>query len=250
MVIEEGIKRLGRRAGIEISRYRPFAARRDRHLLETGIATVIDVGANTGEYGAGLRASGFDGRIISLEPLTSAFALLARRAKMDDAWECHNVAVGASDGEAIINVASNLASSSLLPMRAEHRVGAPEVTYVGHERVQLRRLDALALGVEGPALLKVDVQGYEQQVLAGAANTLRTVLLIECEVSIAPLYAGQPSFRQMIAGLADLGFEMSDIDPFFYDRSDGRVLSVDAMFSRTQPLIRDTAGHGSGGRSC
>jgi len=232
-LIEEHIKCLGRRAGIEISRYRPFAARRVRHLLEVGVTTVIDVGANVGDYGMGLRAFGYNGRILSFEPLTAAFARLAQRAAADDRWECHNVALGASDGEATIHVASNLASSSLLPMSDEHRRGAPDVSYVDEQRVQLRRLDALALDIEGPALLKIDVQGYEEHVLAGTTNVLPDVLLIECEVSIARLYDGQPTFRQMIDLLGALRFEIVDLDPFFYDRSDGRVLAVDAMFSRS-----------------
>ncbi len=62
---------------------------------------------------------------------------------------------------------------------------------------------------EPPALLKIDVQGYEEHVLAGATNVLAAVSLIECEVSIARLYEGQPSFRQMIDRLDDLGFEIS-----------------------------------------
>lgn len=219
--------------GIEITRYRPFAARRMRRLLENGIITVIDVGANTGGYGSDLRAFGYTGRIVSLEPLTVPFAELAQRAAMDGAWECHNVAAGERDDEVTINIASNVASSSLLAMRDEHRRGAPDVAYVAQEQVRLRRVDSLALDVLRPALLKIDVQGYEQQVLVGATNTLASVELVECELSIARLYEGQPSFQVMIDQLSSLGFEIVDLDPFFYDREDGRVLALDALFSRT-----------------
>lgn len=231
-MIEHLVKRLGRSVGIEISRYRPFADRRARWLLEREIATVIDVGANTGGYGSELRSFGYKGRIVSVEPLADAFAQLVERAASDLTWECHNVAAGDSDEEATINVASNVASSSLLVMRDEHRRGAPTVSYVAQERVRVCRLDSLGLDIQGPAMLKMDVQGYEAHVLAGATSALSAVALIECELSIAHLYEGQPSFWEMIDRLSNLDFEIVDLDPFFYDRDDGRVLAMDALFSR------------------
>jgi FkbM family methyltransferase len=231
-VIDQLVKRLGRQAGIEISRYRPFAARRVQLLRANGISTVIDVGANTGGYGSDLRAFGYSGRIISLEPLAGAFAELARRVSTDPRWECQRVAAGERDGEATINVASKSGSSSLLAMREEHRRGAPDVFTTGQERIRLRRLDSLDLDVQSPAILKIDTQGYEDRVLEGATKTLTSIALLECELSIARLYDGQPSFRKMIDLLSDLGFELYDVDPFFYERPGGRVLATDAMFVR------------------
>jgi len=72
MILYELVWRLGRRAGIEIARYRPLAARRMELLRANRIGTVIDVGANTGGYGSELRAFGYAGQIISLEPLAGA----------------------------------------------------------------------------------------------------------------------------------------------------------------------------------
>jgi FkbM family methyltransferase len=233
-MIAKLVKRLGRRVGIEVSRYRPYAARRMQLLDRTGILTVIDVGANTGGYGRELRASGYRGRIVSFEPVTAAFAELERRTTGDPAWERRNLALGASDDEKEINVASKTGSSSLLAMREEHHRGAPDVFYTGQERIRLRRLDSLNLEHLPPALLKIDVQGYEDKVLAGAIQTLADVALIECELSIAHLYEGQPSFRSMIDRLSELGFELVDLDPFFYDRADGRILAMDAMFARRE----------------
>jgi FkbM family methyltransferase len=232
MIFYELVRRLGRRAGIEISRYRPFAARRMQLLRVNSISTVIDVGANIGGYGSELRAFGYTGQIISLEPLASAFAELSRRAEPDPNWQCLNIAAGERNGNTIINVASQSVSSSLLPMRAEHRLGAPATFYTGQERICLRRLDSLDLAVTSPTMLKVDTQGYEDHVIAGAPLILSTVAILECELSLAHLYEGQPSFRSMIDRASDLGFELVDIDPFFRDRATGRVLSMDAIFVR------------------
>lgn len=231
-MIEDVVKRLGRRAGVEISHYRPFGARRAAELADHSICTVMDVGANTGDYAAELRAFGYMKRIISFEPLAAAFSELENRARQDASWECFNFAVGNVDGEAAIHVASNLASSSLLEMTDEHRSGAPDVSFTGQERVTLQRLDSLALDIKPPAMLKLDVQGYEHEVLKGARNTLPDITLVECELSIMRLYQGQPSIAEMIDSLCELGFELVDLEPIFFRQSDGRTLSVDGLFSR------------------
>jgi FkbM family methyltransferase len=238
MILDQ-VKRLGRRAGVEITRYRPFAARRMQLLRVSRIATVIDVGANTGGYGSELRASGYTGQIISIEPLAGAFAELSRRAEADLNWKCLNIAAGERDGDADINVASRSAASSLLPMRAEVRLGAPDAFYTGQERICLRRLDSLGLAVTSPALLKIDTQGYEYHVIDGAPDILSTIAILECELSIARVYEGQASFRSMIDRTSDLGFELVDIDPFFRERATGRVMSMDAIFVRNPDPQRD-----------
>ena len=232
MTLNQFMKLVGRRAGIEISRYRPYAARRMQLLRENRIATVIDVGANTGGYGSELRAFGYTGRIVSLEPLASPFAELVRRAEPDPNWQCLNIAAGERDDKSIINIASESASSSLLPMRAEHGLGAPATFYTGQESICLRRLDSLDLAITSPAMLKVDTQGYEAHVIDGAPVILTTVAILECELSIAHVYEGQPSFRSMIDRASDLGFDLIDIDPFFRERATGRVMSMDAIFVR------------------
>jgi FkbM family methyltransferase len=231
-VIADAAKALGRRFGVEISHHRPAGARRAARLHKYEIQVVADVGANVGQYASELRRFGYKGLIVSFEPLSSAFAELGRRAAGDPLWECHQVALGDEDTQRAINVASNLASSSFLPMRDEHRRAAPQISYGGTERVEVRRLDSYELAISTPAMLKLDVQGFEDRVLAGASETLPRISLIECELSIAMLYEGQPSFGSMMERFSNLAFEMIDLDPGFHDPRDGRILSVDATFSR------------------
>jgi len=102
---------------------------------------------------------------------------------------------------------------------------------VGVETVPIARLDDV-LDDDRPCLLKLDVQGYEDRVLDGAPVTLGRARLLQCELSIAELYAGQAPFRTLIDRLDDAGFGLVDLDPFFYDRTDGRVLALDALFAR------------------
>jgi hypothetical protein len=125
-------------------------------------------------------------------------------------------------------------------MRDEHRQGAPDVEYVRAEMVGVRRLDSLDLLVRPPAMLKLDVQGFEDRVLRGAEQLLQSVTLIECELSLAHLYEGQPSFREMLDRFADVGFEIFDLEPVFRERRAGRILSVDAWLERVADRARAT----------
>src|SRR6185503_14619714 len=88
------------------------------------IGLVVDIGANTGQYGSMLRRSGYKGPLLSIEPLSAAFRELSRRAGRDPNWSTIEAAVGAQNTEAEINVSANSASSSLLPMEERHLLNA------------------------------------------------------------------------------------------------------------------------------
>jgi FkbM family methyltransferase len=231
-MLAELVKKAGRRLGLDVSHYRPISRRRASRMHELGIRTVVDVGANAGQYGKALRAAGYSGAIVSLEPLAAAFSNLEHAASADSSWECLNVAAGAEQVTAQLNVASNTTSSSLLSMTKEHAAGAPTVAMVGHEMVTVRPLDDLVPHVTPPVMLKLDVQGYEAQALAGAEQLLTSTALLECELSLAPLYEGQEMFAGMVGLLHEHGFALVDLDPFFYDPRDGRVLALDGLFVR------------------
>lgn len=210
--------------------------RRTRMIEHHGIQTVIDVGGNVGSYGLQLREAGFRGRIISFEPTAGAYEALAACARDDGGWTAVRAALGETDGEVTINVAANrAASSSILPMGDLHRRLAPDAGYVATETVPLMTLDRalegeLAAGER--TLLKMDVQGYEAEILKGACRILGQVDLIECELSFVSLYDGQPLFEEMLALLRSLGFAPVQFSPGFTDRTTGYNLQVDGIFSR------------------
>ena len=90
----------------------PPEVRRGRLMIWRQIDLVIDVGANSGQYGGALRAAGYGGRILSFEPLAEAFATLSERCLDDPLWDCHCIAVGAGAGSAVLNVSRDLEASS------------------------------------------------------------------------------------------------------------------------------------------
>lgn len=230
-------------AGLDVSRRPPddepvlsrFDRRRDKLMQGSQVDVVLDVGASRGFFGLALRAAGYRGPIVSFEPLPDSFATLEQRARDDASWTVERLALGNADGEAVIHVAGNAVSSSLLPMAGRHLSAAPEAGYVADENVPAARLDSVAgryVSEAARAYLKMDVQGYEDQVLLGAAETLSRVVLIESELSLCRLYGGQMLCVDMITLLAELGFDLVAVEDAFVEAATGRTLQIDGIFAR------------------
>jgi len=229
-----------RRSGIEVSRYHPELdwKRNFMHQLDSHhVNVVLDVGANSGQYAAGLRAAGFRGRIVSFEPLSAPFSLLERKSSTDPLWDCRRCALGDSDGTISINVAGNAGeSSSVLPMLKTHQEAFPPANYVGIEEVPMRRLDSVAPELLRPTdvvYLKIDVQGFEKQVLAGGSATVQDRCVgMQLELSFLPLYEGGMLIREALDMACSLGFTLTGLSPCFTDMRNGRTLQADGVFFR------------------
>jgi FkbM family methyltransferase len=222
------------RLGYDVTREN-FKHRFVNALQYNGIGTVLDIGANTGQFGALLRRAGFRGRIVSVEPLGDAFAQLSRRAGSDPAWAVERAAVSDHAGAVTINVAGNSVSSSVLPMLERHAAAAPQSQYVRTEEVPATTVDELVVrhSIDPPtALLKVDVQGYEQAVLAGAARTLARFGAVRLELSLVPLYEGQALMHELVGQLAGHGFDLWLLEPGFTEPVTRRLLQLDGVFFR------------------
>jgi FkbM family methyltransferase len=200
---------------------------------------VLDVGANTGQYGRMLRAIGYGGLIISFEPLASAHKKLAVEAGADGNWlVAPRAALGSAKGSIEINVSRNSVSSSVLPMNDAHLSVAPKSRYVATETVALERLDDLLPSIfsgAGPVFLKMDTQGYEEEVLKGAAGILSKVVAIQMEISLIPLYQGAPTLVHLVSAMREFGFELFQVIPGFRDVATGQLLQLDGIFVRQLP---------------
>ena len=235
-VLRAAITQLARR-GYVVRRHP--AVRRQAMFSAYGVDLVFDVGAASGAYGSELRDFGYRGRLVSFEPLTSAYARLVRASADDAAWSTHQCALGRSAGTATINVASNSDSSSLLSLGAEHRRAAPQVDYVSTEEVQVARLDDVApdhLDSATAPFLKMDTQGFEGEVLAGGAETLARCVGVQLELSFVPLYEGGVLVDEMLGSLYDQGFRMVGLDTGFASPS-GQILQADGVFFRPERAL-------------
>jgi FkbM family methyltransferase len=221
------------RRGFEIRRHP--AQRRQRMFEGRGVDLVLDVGAADGGYGRQLRQFGYAGRIVSFEPLAASYAALSAHIAGDPGWTARNHALGDEAGEAVINVASNSASSSLLPMQDSHREAEPSVGYVGQETIRVERLDDIAgelVGERDTTFLKIDTQGFERQVLAGGASTVETVVGLQLELSFISLYEGGMLIDEAISWAYDHGFHLEVIEQGWAARS-GQMLQADGIFFRS-----------------
>jgi FkbM family methyltransferase len=229
-----GAKIFVHRAGFDVTR-ETFKRRFVRSLQAHGINTALDIGANTGQFGAALRRAGFGGRIVSLEPLQSAFDELSRHAAGDPGWTAQRNAVGATIGTLTMNIAANSVSSSPLPILDRHTDAAPGSAYVGTEQVAATTVDELVAAhaiTPETTLLKIDVQGYEQAVLDGAQGTLSRFAAVRTEMSLVPLYGGQVLMPELISYLGARGFALWMFEPGFVEPATGRLLQADGVFFR------------------
>jgi FkbM family methyltransferase len=233
------LQRLARRLGYDLTPRRKAKspnAQLVAVLAHFRITCVLDVGANVGQYGAMLRAWGYPGRIVSFEPQAGAHGALERRAAADPAWQvAPAMALGGRAGAIELEVSAESDMSSILPQSALLRQVSPSSAVVRKETVPLCRLDEVAapyLRPDDRVFLKVDAQGYEAEVLAGAGRLLERLAGIQLEMSLVPLYEGERAFRATLDDLAALGFEPCLFLPGYFERKLARQLQVDGVFMR------------------
>lgn len=238
--MKNAIKKAMRKLGIDVIKFTPEQSEiaQIQYLLAYHkINLILDVGANIGQYAKSVRNIGYSGEIVSFEPLSTAYSKLETRSRKDPLWKvAPRTAIGNVDGEIEINISGNSQSSSLLKMLDLHLNAAPQSVYVGSEVVRISKLDTIAQTyVENhidSVFLKIDVQGFEMQVIEGAFQILPKVEGIQMELSLAPLYEGQLLLDEMLKRVDQLGYELHAILPGFTDKRTGRLLQVDGVFFR------------------
>ena len=228
-----------RSLGFEIKRYTTASStyhRVHKFFSDNKFDTVIDVGAYDGTYAMSLRDLGFSGRIISFEPLSKIYPKILGNSKKDKKWIVPpRMAIGAEEGIKSINIAANYTSSSIMGMEDAHLNSAPESKFVGSEPVNVYTLDKVAgefVNSENVVFLKLDVQGYEAEVLKGAQKILPIVKGMQIELSLVPLYKDQLVFKQMLTYIEQLGYYLWDMQPCFRDKATGKLLQIDGIFVR------------------
>ncbi len=236
------------RFGIDVVRYRGtrFPERLPLELIhDHKVSLVLDVGASIGQTGAALRAGGYRGRIVSFEPQSEAFRALALASVNDAAWECRQVAIGDRRATVQVNIAQNSWSSSLLPMSERHRRASPASAYADSEDVQLVQLDDLRsefVRKRDRVYLKLDVQGYEAHVIAGAAETLADTVVVEAEVSLVELYEGQTLMSDFVGSMRGHDFFPLHLAPEFRDPATGELLQLNVWFGRRNSNAKGLSG--------
>ena len=214
-------------------------------LAHEGIDAVVDVGANTGQYGRMLREAGWQGPILSFEPLAEPRLALAKAAAGDPLWRlAPPLALGDSDGEVRIAQSAESDMSSILEQSPLLRSISPSSAVVARRTVACARLDGLGHLLESAwerLHLKVDVQGYEPEVLSGAAGLLPRIATIQLELALLPVYEGERGWREMVDRLDGLGFVPALVLPGYFERKLARMVQIDMVFARKDMVFARTA---------
>ena len=225
--------------GLNVRRYDPTHDLAELLKLY-GVETVFDVGANGGVSGRYFRNLGFEGKIVSFEPVGQYYKLLTQEAAGDSNWVCENVALADAEGEQEINVSGGHGgASSFLKKTGATWDSSPELEYVGRERVRVKTVDGAAREhyPEGDRLfLKLDVQGYERKVLEGAAQTMPRIVGVRIELSVAQCYEDEPLMPEMIDYLYGLGFRLCAISEAWSDARTREVFQLDGVFFRGEAV--------------
>jgi FkbM family methyltransferase len=231
--VRDRVKSLARNFGYDIRRIDSHVHKRPIDFIRSrGVDVVVDVGANVGQYAERLRSDGYAGWIISAEPVRAAFEILAARAAADARWQVLDLAFGEKQGCSEINISEASVFSSIRAQLPSAAAFNAESRVISRETIRMARLDDIFAELPGGRpFLKIDTQGYEQQVLMGASGCLAKFLGVQMELPIVHLYEGTWRFHEAAAYMHERGFEISNIVPVNYDFADPvSLLEIDCIF--------------------
>jgi FkbM family methyltransferase len=202
-------------------------------LKSIPLATLIDVGANIGQFSLLARTLHPAVRIHAFEPLSRPAGRFEHLFSADPQTTLHRCAIGPESSVSSMYVSGRDDSSSLLPITDEQVRFAAGTATVGREQVTVRRLDDVigASDIVCPAMLKLDVQGFELSALKGCGRLLDLMDFIYVEVSFVTLYQGQALADEIIQFLFAQGFSMAGANNPTFDEA-GHCIQADLLFRR------------------
>lgn len=205
-------------------------------LKQLDVDGILDVGANRGQFTLACRLA-LRAPIVAFEPIPQEAEVFQRVHGQTPGVRLIEAALGDHSGRARLHLSGRADSSSLLPIGARQEELFPETRAVGEIEVIVERLDRFQTHWPGCSrlLLKLDVQGFELQVLRGAPETLRNCAYVYAECSEVPLYDGQALRVEVASYLESHGFRAeSRWNPHYRA---GELIQADYLFAR-EPLRR------------
>jgi FkbM family methyltransferase len=231
--LRSGVNRLG----FDVIRLQRSPKRTLLGLTGLDIGTIIDVGANQGQFARMISSFFPRAELFCFEPLEEPFRKLSVWAQTQNGRvRCFQLALGDQEGEAQMHLhEQHTPSSSLLASTATYHRLYPQTRVERMTRIRVSTLDRVfedALDhLPREILLKLDVQGFEDRVLRGAGRMLALCKAVVLEVCLDPLYEGQADFSGLVQLLHEVGFRYAgNLDQAYGE--DGRVLFLDAVFVR------------------
>ena len=205
-----------------------------------GVDCVLDVGGNAGQYGRELRLIGYKGLIISFEPDQIAFNRLEDAASKDGRWFVRNIALGSTFGPADFNIMESSLFNSFRTPTADFTTSVKELNNIK----KVVSVNVSTLNNELPELfdiykfsrpfLKMDTQGFDVEVFKGADLYYDTLVGLQSELPIKPIYAELEKWTDTIDIYSSRGFELTRI--FAVNPYASELVEVDCFMLRKNLL--------------
>jgi FkbM family methyltransferase len=220
--------------------HRVLAGAEHRNVLFRGLGTVVDIGANRGQFALAVREWAPQARVISFEPLPYPASIFLSVFSGDNKVLLHQAAVGPASVMQKMHVSAKDDSSSLLPISSVQTTMFPGTGQVATIEVHVSPLEEFVKADDllSQAMLKLDVQGFEYEALIGCESMLPHFDWVYCECSFVELYSGQRLACDVIDWLARKGFRLEGVFNTAYD-AQGQAIQADFLFSRkdSQSLV-------------
>lgn len=237
-MISSVFKNVVRTVGFELTKFRPENVHisRMRTLLRYfRIETLLDVGANTGQYYSYARNDlKFSGLIFSFEPFTEAFEILQKKLELDPTAYAFNFGILSNQCTIELNISQNSQSSSFLDLDETQKYHTKVANFVSKEVCQVITIDSFLEThplVSGNIFLKIDVQGTELEALKGLNHHIDRVKLIQVECSFVPLYNDEPTIIEFVDYFNSIGFVLVSASNAFTNPKMGIAYQADLIFA-------------------
>ncbi len=198
------------------------------------LSSIIDVGANMGQFAIASSYIYPSAKIYSFEPDPDIFKILKENTKDNNGIILFNKALGSSTGTLDFYRNDYSHASSALPIHENQKKLVPGTSNVSKISVEVDTLAGFLAenDLSKPVLLKLDVQGFEKEVLKGAGEKIKVVDYILFETSFVEMYEGEPLFEEMHDYLSSLGFKI--IAPVgFFQTSNFQIPQMDMLYKRS-----------------
>ncbi|CAB4243940.1 SAM-dependent methyltransferase [Methylacidimicrobium sp. AP8] len=225
-LLQEPLYRRGLRFGVAAG------IEHERLLACHSCSTLVDVGANRGQFALVARRAWPEARIYSFEPLAEPCRRFRKLFAGDSRVRLFPAGIAPERERRTIHLSRKEDSSSLLPIGAQAEF-FPGTEEAGRVDVEVGPLGEWlsAKEIESPAFLKIDVQGFEAEVLRGCEGLLERFAYVYVEASFVELYQGQELADQVVSFLRERGWRLEGVYNLAY-APDGRAIQGDFFFVR------------------